>query len=87
VILHQGRLRVRGVADQPLDLSAIDGEAVVVLGDPGRRTVKQLAARLGDAPMRILAPSPARSAWQGAHGLLARATAVGVALTPRPDGL
>ena len=46
-----------------------------------------LAARLGDAPMRILAPSPARSGWQGAHGLLARATAVGVALTPRPDGL
>ena len=49
VILHQGRLRVRGVAEQPLDLSAIDGEAVVVLGDPGRLTVKQLAARLGGA--------------------------------------
>ncbi|MBY0279835.1 hypothetical protein K2Z84_31250, partial [Candidatus Binatia bacterium] len=49
VILNDGRLRVRGVAAQPLDLSAIDGEAVVVLGDPGRLTVKQLAARLGAA--------------------------------------
>jgi hypothetical protein len=49
VILHQGRVRVRGLVEQPLDVSAIDGELVVVLGDPGRLTVKQLAARLGGA--------------------------------------
>ena len=47
VVVHAGRLRVRGLADQPLDLSAIDGNAVVVLGDPGRLTVRQLSAELG----------------------------------------
>jgi hypothetical protein len=48
--------------------------------------LKPLATRLGDAPLRLFFPSPA-DAWKGAHGLLDRATAAGVAITPTPQGL
>lgn len=44
------------------------------------------AAKLGDAPIRLFFPSPA-SAWQGAHGLLERATAAAIALTPQGTDL
>lgn len=47
VVLHQGRVRVTGIAASPLELSAIDGEMVVVLGEPGRLTVKQLSTGFG----------------------------------------
>jgi len=47
VVLQQGRVRVGGLAPEALDVSAIDGEAVIVLGDPGKLTVERLAARFG----------------------------------------
>jgi len=49
VVLKQGRVRVAGLAEPPLDVAAIDGEMVVVLGEPGRLTVERLAAKLGGA--------------------------------------
>lgn len=55
---------------------------------PALRTgpLEPLTARLGDAPLRLFFPSPAAS-WQGAHGLLERASAAGVALTPQGGDL
>lgn len=55
---------------------------------PALRTspLEALVAPLGDAPLRLLFPSPATS-WQGAHGLLERASAAGVAFTPRGSQL
>jgi translocation and assembly module TamB len=47
--LHDGTVRVRGLVDEPIVLSAVDGEALLELGTPGRLTVEQLAARLGGA--------------------------------------
>lgn len=49
VVLKQGRVRIAGLAEPPLDVAAIDGEMVVVLGEPGRLTVERLAAKLGQA--------------------------------------
>lgn len=46
-----------------------------------------LSKKLGDAPLIAMAPSPTRDAWSGAHGLLDRATAIGVAATPGLEGL
>jgi hypothetical protein len=48
--------------------------------------LKTLTTRLGDAPLRFFFPSPAAS-WKGAHGLLDRATAASVAVTPSAQGL
>lgn len=47
VVLQQGRVRIGGLAEQPLELSAIDAEAVIVLGEPGKLTVERLGAQLG----------------------------------------
>lgn len=47
VALRGGTVRITGLAEQPLALSAIDADASIVLGD--RLTVEQLAARFGDA--------------------------------------
>jgi len=44
-----------------------------------------LVHRLGDAPIRVFFPSPA--SWKGANGLLDRAVAAGVSLTPRGGNL
>ena len=49
VTLHDGTVRVRGIADEPVVLSAVDGEALLELGTPGRLMLEQLDARLGAA--------------------------------------
>jgi hypothetical protein len=47
VVLRDGRVRVGGLAAQPLEVGSVEGTAVVVLGDPGVLTIKQLDAQLG----------------------------------------
>jgi hypothetical protein len=47
----------------------------------------QLARRLGDAPALLLAPASSDSPLKGAHGLIEKAAAAGVAATPSPEGL
>jgi len=47
VVVQQGHVRLAGLAAAPLDLSAIDGTAVIVLGEPGKLTIEGASARLG----------------------------------------
>ncbi|HEY8516043.1 MAG TPA: translocation/assembly module TamB domain-containing protein [Candidatus Binatia bacterium] len=49
VVLRDGLVRVAGVAEQPLVLSAVDAHAVLVLGTPGRLTIDTLETSFGSA--------------------------------------
>lgn len=46
-----------------------------------------LARRLGPAPALLFAPASEAVPWRGAHGLLDRAAAVGLAASASPEGL